>query len=154
MTGDVDPAPEAVDHIRRIDETKRGESRKVADARVRVFNSELDTLVVGYRHGETQRRDQLETAAEVVELTDLGQRCQGADRRAGRLDLQRLESVDLILTQVCCVGYIDLQRQHLGGDTLSEIPGVSEQFLISTGLAGGGGLKAVHRELSVVGIGC
>ena len=73
MSGHVDTTTKSVDHIGGVDETVGGECGEVADARVRVFDGEIDAFVVRHRQRQGQRRNQLETSTEMIEFADLCQ---------------------------------------------------------------------------------
>ena len=89
VAGDVEAAAEAVDDVRLVEEPERRQRGVVADARVPVLDGVVDALVVGERQRHEQRRNQLEAAAEMIDVAGLGERDQRLDRRARRLLLQR-----------------------------------------------------------------
>ena len=79
VSGDIEPASEALDNRTLLDEAKRRQTGIVADAGVGVFDGVFDALVIGHRQGQQQRRYEIEAASQMVELADLGQGGQTPD---------------------------------------------------------------------------
>ena len=140
----VEAAPEPLDDGVVVDEPEGGQGPVVADTRVGVLDGVLDALVVGDGEGEGEGGDQLEAAAEVIQLADGGQRGQRPDGGARRLDLQALQGVDLLPGQAGGGGDVDLEGQDGGGDALAEVAGACKQLAVAASLAGDSGLDAVH----------
>ena len=131
VAGKIQAAAKPLDYRLFTDEPESGEAGVVADAGVGVLDGVLDALVVGAAQRQQQAGNQLEAAAEVIELADGGQGGEGADRGAGGLDLQRLEKVGLGPGQPLLGVDVDLQRQHLGGHFRSEVVGGLEQLPVA-----------------------
>ena len=123
VPGKVQAAAEALDNRLFPDVAEGGEAGVVADAGMGVLDRVLDALVVGAAQRQQQAGNQLEAAAEVIELADGGQGGERTDRRAGGLDLQGFEKVGLGPGQLLLGIDVDLQRQHLGGHLRSEMAG-------------------------------
>ena len=140
----IEAAPEVLDHCVVVDEPEGRQAAVVADAGVGVLDGEVDALIVGDGQGEGEGGDQLEAAAQVIQLADPGQRGQGPDGGARRLDLQPLEGVDLLAGQPRGRGDVDAQGQDGGVDAPAEVAGAGEELPVAAGLAGDGGLDAVH----------
>ena len=140
----VEAAPELLDHGVLVDELVGGQGPVVADARVGVLDGVLDALVVGDGEGEGEGRDQLEAAAQVIQLADGGQRGQGPDGGARRLDLQPLQGVDLLGGQPRGRVEVDSQGQDGGVGALAEVAGAGQELPVAASLARNGGLDALH----------
>src|SRR5262245_42258462 len=96
----------------------------------------MRTLVIGHRERYEQRRDQLETAAEVIDVVDLRQRRQRVDGDAGPLLRQRREGRVVFVGEVTR-SEIERQRQHLRFEARARVRRGGEKFFVSRVLGGG-----------------
>ena len=127
--------------LRRNVSTTRSRGRKpsadergvVADAGVAVLDRELRAAVVDGAERHQQRADQLEAAAEMIDVVDLGERDQrlDRDRRGGLLERgQRQVGVVRERRRV----EIQRERQHLRSHLGAERRRLLQQLLIASGL--------------------
>ena len=84
VAGDVEAAAELFDDALARQEAERRQRRVVADAGVAVLDRELRAAVIDRAERHQQRADQLEAAAEMIDVVDLGERDQRLDRDPSR----------------------------------------------------------------------
>ena len=130
MAGNVEAAAEGVDHPLARQEAQRGERGVIADAGVAVLDRELHAAVIDRAERHQQRADQLEAAAEVIDVVDLGERYQRLDRDGRRVLLQAGER-DLGVVRERGGGEVQPERQHLGSDLLAERRRLLHKLLIA-----------------------
>ena len=83
----------AVDDPRLVEEAERRQRRVVADARVAVLDREVRALVVGGGERHQQRRNQLEAAAEMVDVVGLARATRATRSRCARRSFSSAASV-------------------------------------------------------------
>ena len=68
----------------------------------------------------------------MIQLVDLSQRSQRANRGAGRVDRQAFQRGDLIPAQRALFADVDGERQNFGAHTLAEITRFAQQLLVAS----------------------
>ena len=112
VSGDVEAAAELFDDALARQEAERRERRVIADAGVAVLDRELRAAVIDRAERHQQRADQLEAAAEMIDVVDLGERDQRLDRDPrGRLLERRERALGIVGKRRRLE--VDRKRQHL-----------------------------------------
>ena len=145
VPGDVEAAPEPGDDALAVEEAERRQRRVVADARVAVLDGELRSLVVGGGERHQERGDQLEAAAQMVDVVDGRQRRERLDRRPRGLLLDRRERQ--ILRRLEAAGSkVERERQDAGFEPRSAVGRVGKQRPVARVLIDGGSGKRIRHS--------
>ena len=135
MPRDVEAAPEGVYHAILGQEAQRGQGAVVSDARMPVLDREVPHAVIDNAERHEQAGNQLETAAEMVDIVGLGQGNERTDCDGRRTLLDGCQRGAVGGRQSAGQG-VDPPGKHVRRESRPEARRCSQEAGVSMGLLG------------------